>query len=333
MNHTPLISVVVPIYKVENYLRRCVDSILAQTYQNMEIILVNDGSPDNSLAICREYARADKRVHVVDKQNGGLGSARNAGIAIMKGEYVLFIDSDDYISPHMAEKLYTLIEEHDADISVCRFCRFYEDQAPQPKGEVEITTLSGADALREMFYPDRIRWGAWNKMYRASLFDGVRYAEGVYSEDMATTYLLYEKCDRIVCTTEELYYYFINRNGIMKSKPTKRYADEMVIIETMIDYFQKNHPERVRDAQAFCGKLAPNALVMLVANDAYPEIQEKCCRAVRDYVPLAIRADFVRSKYKIKLLAFRMLVCAFGQDGLKRDRFRTVCKKLQKYTK
>lgn len=114
-----LISIIIPVYKTEQYLKRCVESVLAQTYQDLEIILVNDGSPDNSLKICYEYAEMDRRIKVVNKENGGVASARNAGIDLAAGEYIGFVDSDDYIEPDMFELLVGLINEYKADISIC----------------------------------------------------------------------------------------------------------------------------------------------------------------------------------------------------------------------
>jgi len=300
MENNELVSIVVPIYNVEPYLRRCLDSIVGQTYKNIEIILVNDGSKDNSLCICNEYKEKDNRIIVVDKKNGGLGSARNAGLNIASGKYILFIDSDDYISTKMTERLLVTMKEQNADIVACDFCNFYEDGTIQKKKISDsIKVYSAPEALKDMFRNNGIRWGAWNKLYRIDLFDGVRYAEGVYSEDMATTYLLYAQSKKIVWTDECLYFYFIRSNGIMKSKPPKRYADEVKIIEELCEYFKHHFPELVRYPQAFYGKIALNNMIGLINAKEYEEAYKHCVNALINYGKYAVQAEFVDFKYKL----------------------------------
>jgi glycosyltransferase involved in cell wall biosynthesis len=128
----PLVSVIVPCYNVEQYLPKCIDSILYQTYKNLEVWLVDDGSPDKCGAICDEYAKKDARIKVIHKKNGGLADARNVALDVMTGEYVVCVDSDDYISPTHIEGLYHLIEKYSADVSVNTFCSFYEGSSPNP---------------------------------------------------------------------------------------------------------------------------------------------------------------------------------------------------------
>ena len=295
----------VPIYNVEPYLRRCIDSIVNQSYQEIEIILVNDGSKDNSLNICKEYQKIDSRIVVVDKKNGGLGSARNAGIDIATGEYMMFIDSDDYISINMTERLLQVLVQQDADIVACDFCCFYENgKIENKKNNAFIKCYSPTEALASMFRNDEIRWGAWNKIYKRKLFDNIRYAEGVYSEDMATTYLLYEKSKKIVWTNECLYYYYVRSNGIMKSKPPKRYADEVMIIENLCEHYSRKYPSLLKYPQAFWGKIALNNMIGLIDSKEYVDIYEKCVNAFLQYGKLALQADFVRGKFKIIILIF-----------------------------
>ena len=208
----PCISVIVPVYKVEPYLRKCVDSIINQTYTNLEIILVDDGSPDNCGAICDEYAAKDSRIKVIHKKNGGLSDARNAGMEIMTGEYVAFVDSDDWIEPQMYQRLYELIEFYHADMAFGGVA----DDVLQDDTVHTVKTSNYGDtpleedkisAMRRYFHGS---WAAWDKLYRAELFDGIRYPVGEINEDEAIVLHLLDRCNR-VCFTNEVFYHYIRR--------------------------------------------------------------------------------------------------------------------------
>jgi len=211
----PLISVIVPIYKVEKYINQCIDSILAQTYKNLEVILVDDGSPDNCPKICDEYAKLDNRIRVIHKENGGLSDARNAGLEIAKGEYIGFVDSDDWIAPDMYEYMYNGIQKYSADIVSCGYFEcldksnfaggYYnpEDRLYKEKEAIEALLL-----LKIPNY-------AWNKLYKRSLWtDDIRYPKGRLYEDVLTTYKLFEKSKLTVALSEPKYNYRINDKSI-----------------------------------------------------------------------------------------------------------------------
>lgn len=207
-----LISIIIPIYKVEPYLRRCVDSVLAQTYTDLEIILVDDGSPDNCGAICDEYAAKDPRIKVIHKQNGGLSDARNAGLDIMTGRYVGFVDSDDWIEPQMYERLMELMTQYDADMA---FGGVADDVVEN--GTVRTvktsdygTTPLAEDKLSAMKRYFHGSWSAWDKLYKALLFHEIRYPVGEINEDEAIVLQLLEQCQRI-CYTNEVFYHYIRR--------------------------------------------------------------------------------------------------------------------------
>ena len=190
MNQSPRISVIVPVYNVEQYLPRCVESILAQTYENLEILLVDDGTKDNSGAICDAYARQDARVKAIHKKNGGLSSARNAGIDAATGEYLSFVDSDDWIEPDMYEKMMALMEKYGVRL-VCAGRWDVSSETGEktlglcpPKEEA----ISGEELVRRIFHWENIDSAAWDKLYHKSLFASVRYPLGVICEDVPTTY-------------------------------------------------------------------------------------------------------------------------------------------------
>lgn len=213
----PLISVIVPVYKVELFFRQCVDSILAQTYSNLEIILVDDGSPDNCGAICDKYACQDSRIRVIHKENGGLSDARNVGIDAAKGEYIAFVDSDDWIAPEMYESMYQTAEKYKADLVVCEYYDCWRQTCSGwHKSEDQIFLgEEGAKALLELKFGNY----AWNKLYKRELWtQKIRYPVGKNYEDVRTTYKLVQKCKMVVVIPQMLYYYRRHNQGITGGK-------------------------------------------------------------------------------------------------------------------
>ena len=212
----PLVSVIVPCYNVEQYLSKCIDSILNQTYHNLEVWLVDDGSPDRCGEICDEYAQKDARIKVIHKKNGGLSDARNVALDVMTGEYVVCVDSDDYITPTHIEGLYHLIEKYGAEVAVNNSCNFLEGTTPHPakKAENDIVFDSGLKAVEAMFYQELYDTCAWGKMYKANLFDGIRYPKGLLFEDLPTTYRLLLKASKVVFNDEQSYFYLLRSNSI-----------------------------------------------------------------------------------------------------------------------
>lgn len=253
-----LISVIVPVYNVEKYLSRCVDSIIGQTYSNLEIILVNDGSTDLSGAICDEYKKKDKRIVVIHQKNGGLSQARNSGMEIMSGKYVAFVDSDDYISEDYIEYLFRLRFKYQADISVCLHRNFYEDGKLEKKRNKRnnIVVFSGHDAVADMCYQKHIPNSAWGKLYKSELFQNVGYPVGKLYEDLGTTYKLLLMSNKVVFSSKEKYYYFQRQDSIMHSKFSIKNMDRIDMSE-----------ELYKDIQAVSEKLKIAAISrMFISN-------------------------------------------------------------------
>ena len=235
----PLISVIVPVYKVEKYLNKCVESIVNQTYKNQEIILVDDGSPDNCPAMCDEWAKKDSRVKVIHKKNGGLSSARNAGLDIMTGSLVSFIDSDDYVGPEMHERLYNLMQEYDADMSICAGIDVFEDK-PEPdiKGRpITIKLLSREEALR-MLVCNRLTVIAPTKLYKSEIFDSIRFPEGVLYEDYATAHKTYGVCNKIILSNE-IFYFYLKRDDSIVGRSAQNIFDKHKFQYTLFAYLSK----------------------------------------------------------------------------------------------
>ncbi len=212
----PLISVIVPVYETQPYLRRCVDSILAQTYENLEVILVDDGSTDECPAICDDYAARDARVRVVHKANGGLSDARNAGLEIMTGEYVGFVDSDDWIDRDMYAYLLRSMSGTDAGIACCDV--YYVSQYKiKYKYNHTDTVYDKETALNDLFFDKRENY-AWNKLYRAGLWRDVRFPKGLNFEDLVTIYKTFERTSNVMYLREPKYYYVSRPDSISGTK-------------------------------------------------------------------------------------------------------------------
>lgn len=210
----PKISVIVPVYKVELYLRKCLDSIVRQAYRNLEIILIDDGSPDNCGAICDEYAEQDNRVRVIHQSNGGLSSARNIGLETATGDYIGFVDSDDWVEPEMFQLLIEKLGSSGADIAICGRAEEYPDMRILrvcPKSCV----MQREEALKALLENDVIQNFVWDKLYRRELFDELRFPEGKSYEDMAIMHKLFLRSQKVACITETLYHYRQRRDSIV----------------------------------------------------------------------------------------------------------------------
>lgn len=216
--HAPLVSIIIPVYNVEPYIRRCVYSVINQTYNNLEIILVNDGSNDNSPQICDELAKIDKRIIVIHKKNGGLSDARNAGLDICRGEFISFIDSDDWVNENFIKTLLSQALKLNADIIIGENIRTdgiipVFTQAPQTK------LYSAKEALLHLFSQNHVAFViSCGKLYKRNLFSSLRFPIGKYHEDEFTTYILFYKSKKIVYTTEILYYYYQRAGSIVSTR-------------------------------------------------------------------------------------------------------------------
>jgi len=243
-----LISVVVPVYNVEKYLRRCVDSILCQTYSNLEIILVDDGSPDNSGKICDDYKKKDKRIKVIHKENGGLSDARNVGIDACHGKYITFVDSDDWIERDYVEVLYDALKRNKVRISVGDVAIFYNDVKTHCDFDGKEEIVSPEQFFEKMLWGIRdLDNGAWAKLYETGLFDGVSYPKGRVYEDTATTYKLIDKCDNIVICSKPIYCYMKRRDSITQSQFDKKNMQLLDSVDGMTGYIQEKYP-KLKDA-------------------------------------------------------------------------------------
>lgn len=238
-----LISVVVPIYNVEKYLKRCISSILNQTYKSLEIILVDDGSPDNCGEICDYYSKIDNRVCVIHQKNKGLSEARNRGIKEATGKYIMFIDSDDYIEENMIEVLYTNLLKYNADISSCGHNDIYDEKNKRRKEiDEKKLILTSQDALQVFLFTTIVDVVAWNKLYKIELFNNIKYEVGKLFEDHLTTYKLIDVANKVVYTNLPLYNYCKRNNSIGGSEFSKKNYQLKDALDIECEYIKKKYP-------------------------------------------------------------------------------------------
>lgn len=218
-----MISIIVPVYKVEPYLHQCIDSILKQTYRDIEILLIDDGSPDRCGKICGEYARTDNRIRVFHTENKGLSAARNLGLREAKGEYIGFVDSDDWIEPDMYEILLKRLEETNADISACEILVEYKKNRTT-WNRVQNTVYTNAEIIQALVSFSFYNF-TWNKLYKKSVWKGIEFPEGHMYEDVATLYRVLLKTHSVSCTSKPLYHYRMRKSGIMHTYSMKKIMD------------------------------------------------------------------------------------------------------------
>ncbi|MBQ9737111.1 MAG: glycosyltransferase [Clostridia bacterium] len=258
----PLISVIVPIYKVEEYLDKCLESILAQTYKNLEIILADDGSPDNCPKICDEYAAKDERIRVIHKENGGLSDARNAGLEIATGDYIAFVDSDDYILPDMYEKLYKAIEENKADMSICNYVKVDESGkviSQNEKAFIKKGVLTPSEAMAILLENQGGGYiVAWNKLYKREIFKELRFEKGRLHEDEFFIHHAYGKCRKIACIEDGLYMYLQRGASITGSTANIRRLDVGLAMLDRYRFFKESYPALAKEqaVKAYAGAIA-----------------------------------------------------------------------------
>lgn len=237
-----LVSVIVPIYNVENYLARCINSLLQQTYSNIEILLINDGSEDNCELICQEFLARDNRIRYYKKENGGLSSARNFGIDRANGEYLVFVDSDDYVSKEMIKVLLDTSLSNNADMVECAFLEFYENETVNDSNvdnALNNKSYAPYEAINSLICNTGITPIAWNKIYKKEIFDELRYKVGIYHEDEEIIVKLLSTCKKICKINNPLYFYMKREGSITNSKFNKKHLDIIKIMDERIKILKR----------------------------------------------------------------------------------------------
>ena len=244
-----LISVIVPVYNVEKYLNKCIDSIVNQSYDNLEIILVDDGSTDNSGTICDIYAKNDSRIKVIHQECSGVAVSRNVGLDNSTGEYISFVDSDDYIDSKMIEKLYQALIKENADVSMCNFSNVNENAERilelDIKSPIKTEVISRLDMYKKLACGNCWYYVIlWNKLYKKEVFEDIRFPEGKIHEDEILAHYIVEKCNKISSVDDVLYYYVKRQGSIMSTGITiKRIMAVEAFFDRAVFYIKKKHYE------------------------------------------------------------------------------------------
>lgn len=228
-----VVSVIIPVYNVEKYLVRCLNSVCEQTYKNIEVLMINDGSEDYSEEICKYFVEKDKRFTLINKKNGGQSSARNLGIGKSKGDYILFLDSDDWLNSEFVEKLYFVSKRYDADVVTCRSKDVFvnESVAGEYIGTGDTKSFSGEKALCELFKNEEIRFELWNKLIKKSVISETRFIENQIYEEIYFEKEIFFKMNKIVFLDETLHFYLKNREGNTNSNFSKKNIEIIGVLD------------------------------------------------------------------------------------------------------
>ncbi len=313
--NNPLISVIVPVYKAEAYLKKCINSIINQTYKNLEIILVDDGSPDKCGEICDEFAKQDSRIRVIHKQNGGQSSARNAALDIMSGDYVGFVDSDDWIEPNMYEHLYNLIAENNAQISACGLqcdysggkIAYFNDQYPVHKN-IEIFSKIGA--LRELTVARKITNSPCDKLFSRYIFENIRMREGTVYEDFEIMPSCMEKAEIIVYDPLPLYHYIMTEESTTRGTISSKRFIEAEISRNIIEHYKLNYPDLYNHVLARHIEICLNIIQETSNSEEFKKNRQELTKEIRGK-RFKKAFKLLSKKNKIKYLLFCINVNLF----------------------
>lgn len=285
-----MISIIVPVYKVEKYLRTCVDSLLSQTIQDIEIILIDDGSPDRSGAICDDYRKNDPRVKVIHTANHGLSAARNLGLQTARGQYIAFVDSDDWVEPDMYEHLLTLLEENNADISACAVSNEFHNKTVK-RTEVVDAVYTGSNAL-DALISGNICNAVWNKLFKRECWESITFPEGIIYEDIATLYKMYRNELVIASSSRHLYHYRIRSGSLTRIKSMPGLKDQWNAVYNRYAYLSEHLSEEQMES------LRENMLLQLAGAAVETWRWIYCIRKEdRDYDYLFEVSNFIRDRF------------------------------------
>lgn len=282
MNNSKLVSIIIPVYNIEKYVQKCIESVIEQTYKNIEILVIDDGSIDNSSTICKDMAKKDSRIKVYNKINGGLSDARNYGIKKAKGEYLFFIDGDDYIANDCIEVLLKSLIKEKSDIATTQFIRFYEKDKPISV-EGHYKTYDTSEALEMLMYQNNCTTSAWGKIYKKELFNQIKYPKGKICEDLPTTYKLFAASKRITIGTHKKYFYLQRENSIIRSKFNSKRAEALSFAREETQFIKENFPSITAAA---INREFIEAITIIIAigkTNKYQSIRDEAIKIAKKY--------------------------------------------------
>lgn len=298
-----MVSVIIPVYNVEKYLNRCLDSVIQQSYRNIEIILIDDGSTDNSGHICDEYSKIDSRICVFHKSNGGLSEARNLGLDHVHGDFITFIDSDDFVSKWYIEYLITLIKKHNADMAVCQYRESADDSYEfllRPEDKELICNRK--QAFEHYCYQKKIAQNAWGKMYAREIYRETRFTKGILYEDEDIFYKILDKCQKVIIGSQIHYFYYKSADGIIRSKFVKEKYQYVVASIELVKYIESTYPDLYTAALSKLLWSCIHIWVQIPNKKDYPEIYSDIEKIIRKYRKRVLLNPRVRLKNKLLLL-------------------------------
>ena len=302
------VSVIIPVYNVQDYLARCIDSVVTQTHHDLEILLVDDGSTDASGDICNKLARQDRRITVIHKENGGLSDARNAGLDAMTGDYVTFIDGDDYVHPRFVELLLRTINSTSSDIAVCHWQELAEDQHPKavntnkPPLANDCKLFTRAEALKSIFYQQELTHSACSRLFDASIFSDIRFPKGMLYEDLAIIYPIMNKVERVALIGPAMYYY-MHRSGSITSTVSLKRTHVLKILDDLENQVSRQEPSLLPAVRSRHLSACFNMLrIMPLSDPAWQPTKKLCIDYTKSMRKLCLLDKEVRIKNKIAII-------------------------------
>lgn len=317
----PLISIIIPVYNAERYIRRCIESVLSQTYKEIQVILINDGSTDNTLSILEEYSRSDSRIQLINKDNSGVSKTRNIGIDISDGEYIGFVDADDYLEPEMYEKLYNAIKKTAADVACCGYYQDFDTYKYEISVDDSLLAdnktyyeLCGTSNILGQYFRQDIRSGIgdgnWNKLFRKDIISDIRYDNTLYCEDVDFQIKVFEKCKKVVCIKEMLYHYVDNSFSATKKEFNDSKAGALNVVDDVLNRMLSTYPDIKTQAYAFHLTWYISVLQDLMGNR-----NSKASKYYYKIIRNKIRQNskfYFQNKYSKRLDQFYLVACIMG---------------------
>ena len=292
----PLISIVIPVYNVEKYLERCLESVISQTYSNLEIILVNDGSTDMSGEICNTYQKKDMRIKTIHKKNGGLSEARNTGIDIAKGEYISFIDSDDWVTTSYIEELYNLVKKYECDVAICSIKKTTKCKEYRNLKNREIVYLN-SEIVKQFLY-QRISTSAYAKLFKKELWEAVRFPVGKIYEDVLPLYKVLSKCSKVCVTSQYCYMYYYREGSIVNQKFSLSKMDYVENCRKVLECVKCDYPQFQMAAISRLVWSEIHVLMHMENPHEYDKEYEMLMRDIKKYRYVILKDD--DNKFKVK---------------------------------
>ena len=301
-----LLSVIVPVYHTEKYLDECIESIANQTYTDLQIILVDDGSPDRSSEICETWGKRDPRIQVIHQKNAGQALARSVGLRAAAGDWVTFVDSDDYIAPEMAEMLLRTAAENGADIAEGGHCLDVDGEIQERKGFSTRPILSSKEAVTYFLEGRTVNSGVWGKIYRRNLWEGVAFPNLATAEDLVVLAQLLGKMDRMAQVDKVFYYYRQNADGVTKSPYSEKNSDLIKALRQVSDFVLRRYPDLADPVHVFCADYILNYLIVFSKEPElkkrFPEDHRQYTLLFRESIRCFLRSDSIPPKRRLEAL-------------------------------